>query len=871
MSTVNTNQISANNTATIRSPSRLNSIKSVKSTTSKHYTPTREELEQAAFTLMAARQNGLTGSGGPLYKDMLNELTASDHSLDRDEHYSNHGAGTDPSRNKPAPRPVDSIASNSDKQKDRHDHDNLTTHDDGIANAKSNTDESLTSSLIKSIRSQDVEPKHSFAKSQIQELEQSSTIVESNASFPKTESIAEEDDQIASMHSHQHLNHPPKQGILNRGGAYQPRQSPGSGRPGVGTHVFAGSTRTMSSMSSIGEEDHLLIKHSSEQQNSQIAHRRQNLTRMGSFSRYRHESCHTLGSLSTIEVINEEDTRIQSSLEVSSVESFSVDTPSIFTTTTCPKEEILPTDACHDETKVAFDDNQGDSRPMTPSLRTNDLAIQSTAPHANQDEEVCGDNDVNDACYLFQEQFILLRESFESPEQTLKVLIILSECEISDDAEQEIDPSALEALVACIQSQADDHDVQRWGCRAMRNLISSRADIQNAFVKAGAPDIVAQAMKRFVENGEDFQEEAISVLSTIAVNSSNVHYLVDKGYDAAEAIITAMGYYAGNARVQSNGCEAITNLAMHNNSTLRLRIMDKGAGEAILFNAVAMHTDDSVVQESALSAVRNLCTDCEENQTRLLELGVVDPILSAMKKHRNAAGLQEAGAGAISILAGNNVETKKVIEENGGIQLILRAILDHSNTSKEKECYARTITTLALDSYNCNHSESRASEDNVKAAGVVNAIIDAIDTPPEGGTNPPKLSLAIDSVISEMENHEDCPAVQEIGCAILGSLADIVEEGIATSADETKMDIVDVGALDMINMAMVLHKHKARVQERACAVLLSLAIEENYAAIAAAIGINLLQDAAKAFPDRCHELANRLIKWLTEDDENKEE
>jgi hypothetical protein len=54
-------------------------------------------------------------------------------------------------------------------------------------------------------------------------------------------------------------------------------------------------------------------------------------------------------------------------------------------------------------------------------------------------------------------------------------------------------------------------------------------------------------------------------------------------------------------------------------------------------------------------------------------------------------------------------------------------------------------------------------------------------------------------------------------------------------------------------------------------VLLSLAIEENYAAIAAAIGINLLQDAAKAFPDRCHELANRLIKWLTEDDENKEE
>jgi hypothetical protein len=880
--------IKTNTSTNIRSPSRLNSIKSVNSTTGKHYPPTRDELEQAAFTLMAARQHGLTRTDGALYQDMFDELASSDRS--------NHGGGAD------SPRKKHRSHVNEEHEAAADDNDNDDDDDDGAMNSKRKTDASSNNSIFESfrIRPSDSEPNYSFPNSQNQDqdqdLEEHSTIAESNASGPKTVAIAEEEDHVVSVHSHSCSENLLKKGTLNRGGAFQPRQSHahgqghGHGQPSVGTHVFAlaGSTRTMSSMSSIGEEDHLMIQNFLvvEQKNSQISSRRQNLSRMGSFSRYPQASCRTLGSLSTIEAINEEDSQIQSSLEASSAGSISIDRLSVSTPTPITPlrlgEEVPQAGILVDEQKEAQKDSQDESRPLdspTPTKANglvNANAIQGdfSAPiTTSQDEEVL--DIYNDTCNrLFQDEMNFLRESSESPDKTRKALEILSTCETLNDREEEIiEPWGMDIVVTCMQSYVGVYDIQLWGCRAIWNMSSSRPEVQNAFVQAGASDVIAHAMKRFLKGGEDLQEVALSVLSCLAVNPPNIDYLLGKDDATVEAIITTMGQYPEIAGIQTKGCEALGILASHNDSTLRLRIMNKGAGEAILFNAVAMHSEDFKVQKSALSAVRNLCADCEENQNRLLELGVVDPILSAMEKHRSVAGLQEAGAGAISLLAGNNFETKKSIEVNGGIKLILRAILEHSNNlSEENECYIRTLMALAMDSYNGNHSDSHNSEGNTKAAvGVIHAVIDAIGTSQEEEADSSKVACAIDAVIVAMETDEDNSAVQEVGITILIGLADLDDKDTTIDTVQTKMDIVDEGALDVINMAMVLHKHEANVQERACAVLLSLAIEENYAAIIAAIGIQLLQDVATDFPDRCYELANRLIQRLGYDENNSNE
>ena len=743
--------------------------------------------------------------------------------------------------------------------------------DDGDTKFKS--EDSLNSSLIESVQNPDVEPIQAFLKicDQVQDIEQHLSIAESNVSFTKTVSVAEEDDHMQSIHSR-------KRGTLNRGGSIiQPRSANEHGRPSIGTLVLAGSTRTMSSMSTIGEDDHLLTQNTFEKKNFQLPRDRQNLHRMGSFVRYCEGSSQTLGSLSTIDVINEEGTKGMSFPEDMTSEFFPVvDRPKPLLVPPVPPQEQMSraSNVCCDERKEPPSYYQEET--SSSNLRTvtidNFPTEQDEESRSNYVDEVSS----NYVCAMQQggelhitrntlkELLISLEKVSASSELTEKKLTALSEFTSFGDTEDIL--TGIKTVVTCMQSHAAVFNVQLWGCRAIWNMISSSDEDRNVVIRGDISGTITKAMKQLLEIGEDFQEEAIRVLSHFADNRSNVDFLVTKGDDAVDAIVMAMEYYPKHIGIQMRGCQAFSVLASHNNSTLRLRMIDKGAGEAILFNALAIHPEDFSVQESALFAVRNLIIDSEEIQNRLLDLGVVDPILSAMKKHGTIAGLQAAGAGVISILAGNNAETKKVIKENGGIKLVLRALFDHSCHSKdEQETYIRTLLTLSLDSYDDNNSESRNSNRNAKAAEAVSAVIDAINKPCEKA-NHPKLALAIDAIILVMEAHEDISAVQEVGCTMLGCLANMIGEGIETKTDQTKIDIVDGGALDAINMAMVIHRHEVGVQEQACSLLLVLGIEENYAAINAAIGIQLLEDAAKNFPSRCRAIANKLIQLLIEDE-----
>ncbi|VEU36031.1 unnamed protein product [Pseudo-nitzschia multistriata] len=749
--TTETNE--SENNAVRRPPTRLSSLKSICSSASNRTSPpTREDLERAALTLMAAQQHGVAGA---------------------DELYDIFDGVANSSRS-----PGNQIEDEDDDEGDRK------------------------------------EPTTPRDEDEDREI----VILGSDTDVPETisASTSQENDENEVFPSD-------RQRILNRGGAFQPRCGHGNSRPGIGTNVYTSSSRTLSSMSSIGEEDHLLVPKSSQPLPQSPQHQ---LGRMESFSRIR--SSRTLGSLSTIEVIDEEESEfdMQSSLGDTSNGSVSISAPT----------HGHPTN----ENGIAFEEED-------ECLDHRDSASMSSKT---------GDG----LCNPFKEQLNFLRECSDSPQQTQKAMEILSETSDDENGIEELDLYGMEIIVTSMESHGDVRDVQLWGCRTVWNLSSSSPRARHNLTRAGAANAITQAMNKFLETGEDLQEWAITAISNLAIDAQNTKYLIGKGDDAVEAIITGMGYHSAMTGVQQKGCEALMNLASHDDPSLRLKIMEKGAGEAILFNSMAMHADDSTVQESALLAVRNLCTNCNENQMKFLDLGVVDPILSAMQKHRRVRSVQKAGAGAISILAGNNYEGKTVIEDNGGIVLILRAILDHSKNSIDSgdsgmiEWCTRAMMVLAVD-FVCESNDS----DTVRATVAVDTVVDALCNAPDE-KNAQKLSLAIAAVITTMESHESIPIVQETGCAILGGLSELFEEGVATNTAQTKMDIVDSGALDAINMAMVLHKSEQRVQERACSLLLSLAIEENHTAMQAAVGVRLLQDVARNHPEQCKDPVEKMMR-----------
>jgi len=321
-----------------------------------------------------------------------------------------------------------------------------------------------------------------------------------------------------------------------------------------------------------------------------------------------------------------------------------------------------------------------------------------------------------------------------------------------------------------------------------------------------------------------------------------------------------------------------------------------GAGEAILFCSMILHEETADVQVAALNAIRCLCEDCEENQAEFLKLDLIEPIIRAMENHRNEPRLQEIGSSVVSVLASNpnNEHVKSAIGLNGGLPVILRAILVYPDDTGVVETCCRALRELTADDP-CNvvvfldTPESTSAVLNAMRAHAQNpfaqemgcAILANLTSDADhlgrfiaNGKGPPAgaeaeaapsaststststeqmLGLVIETILEAIQSFAHCPTVQTMGCAALSNLID---------SNDTKMFVVDMGALDTLVLAMVLHKDNVRVLEPICHLLLLLAVRENHQHILAANPIELVRAAAEKFPDRCKEPANRLIQEL---------
>lgn len=545
-----------------------------------------------------------------------------------------------------------------------------------------------------------------------------------------------------------------KGGILDRGGAVR-----------CGRLIYAGSTRTLSSMSSIDETDHPVTTYVQFQQA---------LRNAGKSSR-------TLGSLSTIDGANEEEIISQSALDNKNIRASST-----------------------------FE-NRADSNPSSK-----DLAKALESPASQPEASIPAHKKIhNDELY---------------PEET-----------------------------KCYDTEIES---------------------------------ILQSVRDSMDSSSPFQSmKAMESLSGFLALFSDEPYLdlyVEKGL--ARVLVSVMNKYPESPEILRKACEVLTTLAAapSSSSSTRLRsIVQDGACEAILFSCMILHEDNPGVQKAALHTMRYLCQDCEENQRNFWMLDAMEPILRSMENHSKAPRLQEIGATVVSMLA-NNPNAKNAIGEHGGVSVILGAISMHLKDSGVVEACIQALYTLISECPN-----------NIlvllNAPGSTNTILDVMgyhkqilavqeigcamlvklttlaehtDLLLENGggsmgTGMPKpkndksnnelLENVIETVLETIQNHSGVPIVQDFGFTILFNLTD---------SNETKMFVVDLGALDAIVLAMVLHEDDARVQERICNLLLLLAVQENHQHILATKPIGLVKLAANKYPEECREPASRLIRQL---------
>jgi hypothetical protein len=110
----------------------------------------------------------------------------------------------------------------------------------------------------------------------------------------------------------------------------------------------------------------------------------------------------------------------------------------------------------------------------------------------------------------------------------------------------------------------------------------------------------------------------------------------------------------------------------------------------------------------------------------------------------------------------------------------------------------------------------------------------------------------ISITVKAMQDHSSSATIQEVGCAVLANLAKL--------SDETKMHIVDVEALDQINLAMLCHEESVKVQARACEAILWLSIQENFKPLLASGMLQLAEKSRNRFPAECGQFVDQLIR-----------
>ena len=212
-----------------------------------------------------------------------------------------------------------------------------------------------------------------------------------------------------------------------------------------------------------------------------------------------------------------------------------------------------------------------------------------------------------------------------------------------------------------------------------------------------------------------------------------------------------------------------------------------------------MHLKDSGVVEACIQALYTLISECPNNIIALLKApGATSTILDVMDYHKQILVVQEIGC-AMLVKLTTLAEHTDLLLENGG-----------------------------------SMGTGMPKQENDKPNNEV-------------------LENVIETVLETIQNHSGAPIVQDFGFTILFNLTD---------SNETKMFVVDLGTLDAIVLAMVLHKDNARVQERICNLLLLLAVQENHQHILATNPIGLVKLAANKYPEECREPASRLIRQL---------
>eukprot|EP00929_Paragymnodinium_shiwhaense_P092210 TRINITY_DN52090_c0_g1_i1.p1 TRINITY_DN52090_c0_g1~~TRINITY_DN52090_c0_g1_i1.p1 ORF type:complete len:513 (+),score=106.90 TRINITY_DN52090_c0_g1_i1:79-1617(+) len=265
--------------------------------------------------------------------------------------------------------------------------------------------------------------------------------------------------------------------------------------------------------------------------------------------------------------------------------------------------------------------------------------------------------------------------------------------------------------------------------------------------------------------------------------------------------------------------------------------------EVQAISVMEMHMENAQLQEQACICIWRAASSFAAAETieRLLELGGIERICTALTTHCGAEGTVAKGCGALWSIAIGRPKCKEIIGMHGGIEEVCTALVVHP-TSVE----VQMTGCAALWSLTCNMPNNKAIAASACAVQRVCNTLKVHLPAADGSSNGPGHSLqtqlllarlalgamgcicglpqtrrqvgqfqGIDLVMRALRLFPHEGAVQEQACAALCS--------IATDDRENQVQILEKGGIELIAKSMSLHEQDELVTEQACAALAALA------------------------------------------------
>lgn len=264
-------------------------------------------------------------------------------------------------------------------------------------------------------------------------------------------------------------------------------------------------------------------------------------------------------------------------------------------------------------------------------------------------------------------------------------------------------PNVIGILIACMNSNQSDCDIQIYVCSALESLInfedfSLRAEIAhdggldaicdalrlhgtsprlvefacrvlslvipssdgNAITAMRSPlgDTLLRVLQAHVDNS-DTESAVMDALWTCCSQDDYFKHLL-VGSDSLSVVVQVMTLQLGSAEVQRSGCSLLWILSSYGNGK---EAIGHFGGVAAVVNALLAHNESTTVQKEGLTALKNLAT-ASNNKGMIEEAGGEDAVLYALWIHyRHPQVISSAYSALNNIAVDSATKTVKMMNE----------------------------------------------------------------------------------------------------------------------------------------------------------------------------------------------------------------